>query len=196
MFLFIDGGSEYMNSILQESIEVYQQCDQLYSPEEVERACDRLAAEITQAMSSMHPLVLCVMNGGLIPTGKLLTRMDFPLQQEYIHATRYRGNTSGSTEIEWKIRPGSSLRGRNVLLIDDIHDEGLTLEAIRHACLEMGAARVYTAVLVNKVHDRKNGTAADFSGLDVPDRYVFGCGMDYKSYWRNAPGIYAVKDND
>lgn len=82
-----------------------------------------------------------------------------------------------------------------MLVIDDIFDEGDTLKAIVAEVRRQGAAAVYSAVLVNKRHDRKAaGLTVDFVGLEVPDRYVFGCGMDYKEYWRNLPAIYAVRD--
>jgi hypoxanthine phosphoribosyltransferase len=132
------------------------------------------------------------MNGAMIPMGMLLPELDFPLQVDYLHATRYRNETSGG-ELQWLASPKINLKDRTVLLVDDIHDEGITLEHIKTYCQDQGAAQVYSAVLVNKVHDRKNNTRADFIALEVPDRYVFGFGMDYKGMLRNASGIYAVK---
>lgn len=172
---------------------VYAQADILYRAEEVGAALDRMAAGITEALKNANPLVLCVMTGGLIPAGKLLTRLDFPLQIDYLHATRYRGETRGG-ELHWIARPQASLRDRVVLVVDDILDEGLTLAAILEQCRAEGAKAVYSAVLVDKLHDRKaKGIKADFVGLEVVDRYIFGYGMDYKGYLRNAPGIFAVK---
>ena len=132
-----------------------------------------------------------MLNGALIPMGHLLTRFDFPLRQDYIHASRYRGDTQG-TELEWIGRPGTSLAGETVLVVDDILDEGVTLREIVRYCREAGAKEVFSVVLVEKRHERSNGFQADFVGLQVPDRYVFGFGMDYKEYWRNIPGIYAI----
>lgn len=82
-----------------------------------------------------------------------------------------------------------------MLIIDDILDEGHTLAAIVEYCRDAGAENVYTAVLLDKQHDRKAypGMRADFTGLDVEDRYIFGYGLDYKGYWRNAAGIFALK---
>jgi hypoxanthine phosphoribosyltransferase len=165
--------------------------DELYSQREVEQAMDRLAVEITGRLSGEDPIVLSVLNGALIPTGHLLTRLNFPLRQDYVHATRYRGNTDGA-ELEWIGQPRTSLRDQTVLVIDDILDEGITLAAIVEACREAGAKAVYTAVLVEKLHDRGVGFKADFVGLNVEDRYVFGYGMDYKGYLRNVPAIMAV----
>lgn len=128
-------------------------------------------------------------------TGRTTTpRLPFPLQVDYMHATRYRMETSGA-DLDWRVAPEAALTGREVLIIDDILDEGKTLAEIIKYCQKKGAANVYTAVLVDKLHDRKavKGFKADFSGLEAADRFLFGYGMDYKGYWRNAPGIYAVK---
>jgi hypoxanthine phosphoribosyltransferase len=179
---------------LAEALAVYEKADVLHPRERVEAALDRLAREITAALGDKTPIVLSVMLGGLIPAGKLIDRFTFPLELDYVHATRYAGATSGG-ELRWIAKPGSSLLGRTVLLVDDILDEGLTLAAIHQSCLDMGASQVHSAVLIEKNHQRKNGYQATFVGLQVEDRYVFGYGMDYKGYFRNAPGIYAVSDN-
>ena len=177
-----------------EAAEVLATADQLYSTEAVEQALDRLAIEITGKLSGDDPIVLCVLNGALIPTGYLLTRLGFPLRQDYVHATRYRGETSGA-ELEWIGRPSKSLKGETVLIVDDILDEGITLAAIVKACREAGAKAVYSAVLVEKLRDRNHDFKADFTGLTVEDRYVFGFGMDYKGYLRNVPAIFALAGN-
>jgi hypoxanthine phosphoribosyltransferase len=173
---------------------VLREADCLYDRPEVEAAFDRIAARINEDLAKDDPLVVCVMTGGVVAAGHLLPRLAFPLQLDYIHATRYRGKTSGGG-IHWLVEPRHELRGRNILLIDDILDEGYTLAAILDYCRAHGAASVRTAVLVSKQHARKHpGAAAEYVGLEVPDRYVFGYGMDYHEYLRNAPGIYAVKD--
>lgn len=177
----------------QQAFEAYRTADLLHSQQAVEAALDRMAAQITARLADSNPLLLCVLTGGIIPTGHLTTRLDFPLQLDYLHATRYRGATSGG-ELNWIAHPSISLRDRVVLVIDDILDEGATLAAIVDHCRGEGAREVYSAVLVDKLHDRKyHNVKADFTGLEVPDRYVFGCGMDYQDYLRNAPGIYAVQ---
>lgn len=180
-----------MSITTEQASEVLAQAVCLHDEDQVNDALDRMAREITQVMEKRNPLVLCVMTGGIIPAGHLLTRLHFPLQIDYIHATRYGGNTTGG-QLTWLARPKSSLKDRVVLIIDDIHDEGATLAAIVDYCQQDGAQQVYSAVLVNKVHNRKVGKPADFVGLDVADHYVFGCGMDYKTYHRNLLAIYAV----
>lgn len=174
---------------------VRDSADELYSPAQVAEALDRLAAEIRAAIGDSDPLLLCVMTGGLIVTSELFTRLDGPAQLDYLHATRYQG-TRGGAELKWITPPSQPLAGRTVLVVDDILDEGLTLAAILRYCREQQARAVYSAVLVEKDHDRKHPEVQpDFVGLSVEDRYVFGCGMDYHGYWRNLRGIYAVKDN-
>jgi len=172
--------------------QVYDEADCLFDRQQVEAALARMAEAISAQLASKNPLVLTVMSGALIPAGILLSHLDFPLHIDYIHASRYRGETSGG-ELHWRVSPRYPLAGRVVLIIDDILDEGLTLQAIIESCREQGAAEVYSAVLVKKLHERNVGIEADFVGLEVEDRYVFGFGMDYKEYLRNAPGIFAVK---
>lgn len=168
----------------------------LYNESEVESALDRLAQEISAEFGDSDPVLLCVMNGGLIMTGKLATRLNFPLQIDYLHATRYRDRTHGS-ELEWKRHPQLNLSGRAVVILDDILDEGATLAAIIAHVKELNPSRLAVAVLVDKLHDRKTpGVRADFVGLEVDDFYVYGYGMDFKGYLRNAPGIYAADPRD
>ena len=158
----------------------------------VQAALDRLAGEIAQALAGTFPLVLPVMGGAVMFAGQLLPKLGFPLEFDYLHVTRYRGQTHGG-EMEWKVLPGQNVVGRNVLVLDDILDEGETLAAIRDKLLHMGAARVWSAVLTDKDNGLAKPVRADFVGLDVPDRYVFGCGMDAYGLWRNLPAIYALK---
>lgn len=173
---------------------VFEEADCICTEQEVQQAIERMASAITEQLEDRDPLLFCVMNGGLILMGQLLPQLKFPLQAEYLHATRYRQETTGGI-LEWKLRPEADMNGRTVLIVDDILDEGTTLNAIADYCKTQGAAEVLTAVLVDKQHDRKcrPDLKADFTGLDVEDRFLFGYGMDYKGYWRNAPGIYAVK---
>ncbi len=174
--------------------QIFEEADCLFTREQVNVAIEGMAAEISAKLSDKNPLVFAVMNGGLVFCGKLLTHLHFPLESSYMHATRYRNTTCGG-ELDWKVPPAQELKGRHVLITDDILDEGHTLAAIVEYCRAAGAAEVLTAVLVDKKHDRKAqpGQKCDFTGLECEDRYIFGYGMDYQGYWRNAPGIYAVK---
>lgn len=175
-----------------EVMQVLENADRLFSQQEVEQALDRMAADISKTMGDRDPLLICVMTGGLVATSELFIRLDFPVQLDYLHATRYQG-TRGGAELSWITPPSQSLQGRTVLVVDDILDEGLTLAAILGFCRAQNASEVYSAVLVEKLHERKAADLkADFVGLQVEDRYVFGYGMDYHGYLRNVRGIYAV----
>ena len=180
--------------IIDEAMTVLADADQLVTELEVIQIIKRMAQEITGEMEQASPVLLCVMNGGLIFTGQLLTQLHFPLEVDYVHATRY-GHEINGTNLHWVVKPQLELKGRTVLLLDDILDEGVTLAAIAEYCRQQGATAVYMAVLVEKLHQRKVtvGMKADFTGIEVGDRFLFGYGLDYKGYWRNAPGIYAVK---
>lgn len=176
---------------------VYERSTRLFTTQEVEVALDKLAKDIHQVLSDKNPVIVCVMIGGLVPMGNLLPRLDFPLEVDYVHATRYRGETQGG-QIHWKVRPSADMRDRTVLVVDDILDGGITLAAILEEMKILGAKEVYSAVLVDKYEKRvENGLKhADFVGLRVEDHYVFGYGMDYKEYLRNAPGIFMVAPED
>ncbi len=169
------------------------QAELLRGRQEIEATLDRLAAEITDRLADTMPIALCVMGGAVVFAGQLLPRLGFPLEFDYLHATRYRDGTRGN-EIEWCALPRKDLTGRTVLLLDDILDEGHTLAAAKVRMLEMGAVRVEIAVLAEKDIGRDKPVEADYVGVRLPNRYVFGMGMDVYGLWRNLPGIYAMPD--
>ena len=160
----------------------------------VSDAIARLAREITARLAESFPLVLCVMRGGVIFTGQLLPQLRFPLELDYVEVTRYGVATRGG-ELSWRMAPTQAVTGRAVLVLDDILDEGHTLAAIREKLLALGASRVFIAVLSEKDTGRPKPVKADFTGVKLPNRYVFGCGMDVKGAWRNLPEIYALKED-
>jgi hypoxanthine phosphoribosyltransferase len=172
--------------------------DLIFDRRPLELAIARMAGSIRADYDNGDvPVYLTIMHGGLPFAAQLameLGALGLDLEFDYLHATRYRGETSGG-ELVWKHRPATSLKGRRVLLADDILDEGHTLAAIRQWCLEQGARDVRIAALAVKKHDRcVEGVCADYVGVEVPDRYVFGYGMDYHEQGRNLPAIYALKD--
>lgn len=170
-----------------------QQADCLHNASDVEAALEKMARAISRTLADRDPLLVCLMNGALVPFGILLPKLQFPLQVDYVHATRYGDRLQGG-ELKWIAGPFISPQDRTVLLIDDILDEGATLAAIEAYYRGHGARAVHKAVMVKKERPRSLDIDAEFIGLMVPDRYVFGFGMDYKGYLRNAPGIYAVAE--
>jgi len=179
--------------LLQEAENVLRQADCIHDEASVDAALESMAVQISTDLEDLNPIVISVMNGGLIPAGLLLPKLAFPLRLDYLHATRYRESTTGH-ELVWQRSPGQPLNEQHVLIIDDILDEGHTLAAIIDYCQAQNPASLRTAVLAQKEHDRGVRPPLEYVGLKVPDRYVFGCGMDYKGYWRNLPGIYAVSE--
>jgi hypoxanthine phosphoribosyltransferase len=167
--------------------------DLIASADEVQAAVQRLAAEIQREFAQKYPLVLAVMGGAVVFAGQILPRLRFPLDFDYVHASRYGALTRGQ-KIEWRVKPPALVRGRAVLVLDDILDHGQTMAAIRAGLLDLGAQSVQCAVLVEKVLKEPKPIKADFVGLTIPDRFVFGCGMDAKGFWRNLPEIRAMKE--
>lgn len=166
----------------------------VHSEQVIQEALERVAGAIRERLAGRHPLVLCVMTGGVIFCGQLLPRLDFPLDFDYLHATRYGAETQGG-KISWRTAPWTSVKGRTVLIVDDILDEGVTLAAVKESLVRLGAEEVLTAVFADKANGKQKPIGADFVGLSVPDRFVFGYGMDVDGAWRNLPAIYAMKDD-
>lgn len=178
---------ERMSAVLAES-------EPLCGAADVQAAFDAMAARIQADYAGRDPVVLVVMTGGFMVAAEVLKRVGFPLTMDYLHATRYRGTTNGGA-LQWKRKPEVDLAGRHVLVVDDILDEGHTLVSIRSQLQAQRPASLRVAVLAVKRHDRRvAGAHAEYTGLELPDRYVFGCGMDYHDYWRQLPAIYAVRE--
>jgi hypoxanthine phosphoribosyltransferase len=164
----------------------------LFDRAELEQAIARIALEINRDYADDRPVFLTVMHGGMIFASLLSLELGFDVDFDYLHATRYRGATTGSG-LAWLHRPATPLEGRRVLIADDILDEGHTLKAVKHWCEDQGAVDVRIAVLAEKIHDRRvEDIDAEYIGLEVPDRYVFGFGMDFNEQGRNLPGLYAL----
>jgi hypoxanthine phosphoribosyltransferase len=170
---------------------VRREAEPLWGRQDVERAVERMAEEISRDLAGADPLAVCVLVGGLVVFGPLVTRLSFPCELSYLHATRYRNTTRGH-DLTWAAPVHGGVRDRVVLVVDDILDEGNTLAGIEHALREEGATRVVKAALVRKRRSAAPATDADYVGLEVPDRYVFGWGMDYHGRFRNLDAIYAV----
>jgi hypoxanthine phosphoribosyltransferase len=166
----------------------------IHSEAAVQDAVNEVASAIRARLADKYPLVLCVMTGGVVFCGQLLTKLDFPLDFDYLHATRYGPETQGG-KISWRSAPWTSVKGRSVLVVDDILDEGVTLAAVKESLRRMGAEEVLTAVFADKLNGKQKPIVADFVGLTVPDRFVFGVGMDAGGVWRNLPAVYAMKDD-
>ncbi|HJV74454.1 MAG TPA: hypoxanthine-guanine phosphoribosyltransferase [Noviherbaspirillum sp.] len=171
----------------------------LFDATAVQAALDKMAQQLNDRFDNNEaepfPLVLGVMGGAVVFCGQLLTRLRFPLEFDYMHVTRYGIGDQGG-KIEWKVIPRSSVEGRTVIVLDDILDEGETLAHVKQRLLDMGAAEVIIAVFADKDIGKRKPIAADYTGLTLPNKFVVGFGMDAYGYWRNLPGIWAIKRED
>ena len=173
-------------------MQVREHSDVLVTAGDVQRALAAMAVDIARVCAGKAPLLLCVMNGGLFVTSELARRCDFALQMDYVQVASY-GNATTGGELKWLARPQTSVVDRLVVVIDDILDRGRTLAEVVTWCLAAGATQVLSAVLVEKAIATPRAVGADFVGLRCDDRYLYGCGMDYRGYWRNLPAIHAVR---
>lgn len=178
---------------IQHARNILQKAEMLHTAEEVQAALHKVAHQINAELADVHPLVLSVMGGAVVFSGQLLPLLDFPLDFDYVHVSRY-GDARQGGAMHWKVEPRENVRGRVVLLLDDILDEGHTLAVLSERVLALGAEKCYSAVFADKQHDRKKPIRADFVGMELPNRFVFGYGMDIEGAWRNLPAIYAVKE--
>lgn len=177
----------------QQARDILSNAELLFTGEQVTAAVHLVAQEINATLADQHPLVLSVMGGAVVFTGQLLPLLNFPLDFDYVHVSRY-GNAKQGGEMHWKVAPRENVRGKVVLVVDDILDEGETIAAIKQRVMELGATRFYSAVFADKANGRDKPIRADFIGMSVPDRFVFGYGMDIHGAWRNLPAIYAVRE--
>jgi len=174
------------------ALEARRTARRLYSAREIARALHRMAAAITADLAGADPVVLAVMQGGAFAAVEISKRLRFPHEFDFVHVTRYAGGTRGG-EIEWRVRPSVALKGRTVLVVDDVLDRGHTLRALGAELKRIGVARLRTAVLVvKKIGAGRARPKVDYVGVEVDDVYVFGCGMDYRGYWRGLPALYAA----
>ncbi len=179
---------------IQEAEDILASAELIHSAEAVAAAVTRIAGEIAEKLRDSNPVLLCVMSGGVPFAGQLMTQLQFPLDFDYLHVTRYGQDTAGGA-LSWRSAPWISVKGRTVLVVDDILDEGLTLAAVAERMLKLGATECFTAVAAEKLNGKEKPIRADFVALTVPDRFVFGFGMDVRGAWRNLPAIYALKES-
>lgn len=187
-------GYQQLSEFQQEIIRVRHEAELVHDAQAMQDVFDSLAKQISASLADRNPVLLPVMMGGLYLCGQLMQRLDFPLEVDYLHASRYRDSLEGD-QLVWPVRPSNKIAGRSVLIIDDILDQGVTLAGIIESVKLAGAVELESVVMTRKLCERQQDVEVEFIGVDVPDRYVFGCGMDYKGYWRNLPEIYAVTDN-
>ncbi len=161
----------------------------------VKRVADVLNQRFADPADSAFPLVLGVMGGAVVFTGQLLPQLTFPLEFDYIHVSRYGDDDQGG-RVVWKVIPRPNVAGRTIIVLDDILDEGETLAHVKQRLLDMGAAEVIITVFADKTIKRSKPVKADIVGLIIPNKFVVGFGMDVYGYWRNLPGLWAIRQED
>lgn len=173
--------------------------EEIVSADKVQAAVRNVAAVLNQRFDNdetgAFPLVLGVMGGAVVFTGNLLPQLTFPLEFDYIHVTRY-GDLDRGGEVVWKVIPRQDVKGRIIIIVDDILDEGETLAHVKQRLLDMGAAEVILAVFADKELGKVKPVQADIVGLTVPNQFIVGFGMDAHNYWRNLPGLWVIRDAD
>jgi len=184
-----------VNTPIKTAWRILDTAEQLCSAVVVSDAVARIAREVSDRLRDSNPLILGVMRGSVVFAGQLLPLLNFPLEFDYLDVTRYRDAVRGGA-IRWQVSPGTEVKGRVVLVVDDILDEGQTLAAIREKILAAGAQAFYSAVFAEKETGRAKPISADFIGVRLPNRFVFGFGMDVKGAWRNLPAVYALKEGE
>lgn len=183
------------NDIIKEISIARKNAELLITGKEIHQAIDRIGENIASILKKEVPVFLCVMKGGLPFTSELLKRIQSPLELDYVHVDRYRNKTHGGS-IHWERKPTIDLKDRTVVLLDDIFDEGYTMQELVTFCEIKGANKILSAVLLKKILGKKYVLyEPDFVGLPIKDRYVFGWGMDYKGYWRNLSDVYAISED-
>mgnify|MGYP003408341737 CR=1 FL=1 len=179
--------------------DLIKNAEEIFDANTVKAAVTRVAETLNQRFGNPEdeafPLVLGVMGGAVVFTGQLLTQLDFPLEFDYIHVTRYGDDDRGG-QVVWKVIPRSNVEGRTIIVVDDILDEGETLAHVKQRLLDMGAAEVILAVFADKDIKRAKPVKADIVGLTIPNKFVVGFGMDAYGYWRNLPGLWAIREED
>ena len=173
--------------------------EELFDQSAVDTAVRQVAATLNERFGNpddaAFPLVLGVMGGAVVFTGQLLPQLTFPLEFDYIHVSRYGDDDQGG-RVVWKVIPRPNVAGRTIIVLDDILDEGETLAQVKQRLLDMGAAEVIITVFADKAIKRSKPVKADIVGLNIPDKFVVGFGMDVYGYWRNLPGLWAIRAED
>lgn len=179
--------------------DLIKNAEEIFDADTVKAAVARVAGTLNERFGNPEdegfPLVLGVMGGAVVFTGQLLTQLDFPLEFDYIHVTRYGDDDKGG-QVVWKVIPRSNVEGRTIIVVDDILDEGETLAHVKQRLLDMGAAEVILAVFADKDLKKAKPVQADIVGLTIPNKFVVGFGMDVYGYWRNLPGLWAIREED
>ncbi len=160
---------------------------------EIQARVDAIASEITTCYSGTVPIMMPLLRGAFVFAADLARKLDLDVEVDFLGASSYGGATETSGEIRMTLDSSSPLSGRHVLIVEDIVDTGLTLGYIQKLIRSRGVASLRTAVLLDKQCRRKSRVDIDWAGFTIPDRFVFGYGLDGPGgLFRNLPDIMAL----
>ena len=148
---------------------------------------------ISKDYAEQEVVVLCIIKGAMVFCSHLMSHINADVYLDCIDVSRYGSRLEGG-ELVVKSNPTLNLTNRNLLIVDDMIDQGETLQFVQNYCVNQGAASIKTAVLLQKEHNRKISTEVpiDYCAFTIPDAFVFGFGIDCKGRYRNLPDIYAL----
>jgi hypoxanthine phosphoribosyltransferase len=164
----------------------------LIPADQIEQRVDLVASEIQKIYGHQPVTIVGVLTGCLVFLADLIRRLDMPLKIALVQASSYRGTatTSGELHVQDDLLP--DLKGRHILLIDDILDTGKTLRHMVDHLQSLGTASVRVAVLLRKKGRQVVEMEPDFVGFSIPDEFVVGYGLDYDDEYRNLPYIGVI----
>jgi hypoxanthine phosphoribosyltransferase len=165
----------------------------LYHEDEILTRIDELARVLTDEYQDKNLTVIAILNGSFVFMADLLRRIPLPIQVDSLSVSSYRG-TQSTGHIHFRQNSLADVRGRHVLILDDILDSGRTLKAIKARLEgESGVLSVRSCVLLRKCVQRDVEICADHVGFDIPDEFVVGYGLDYNERYRNLPYVGVLK---
>jgi len=165
----------------------------LISEEQIQEKIKSLAAELTEEYQGRFPLAIGVLKGAMPFMADLLKRMDTYLEMDFMDVSSYGNSTVSSGEVKIVKDLDTSVEGRDILIIEDIIDSGLTLSYLVDLFRYRKAKSIRIVTLLDKPTGRKADLTPDYTGFIVPDEFVVGYGLDYAEKYRNLPYIGVLK---
>ena len=166
----------------------------MISSAQIARRVHRLGRHISNVYADIDtPLVMVViLKGATVFAADLLRSLSIPAELEFVRASSYPTGTSSNGRLKLAHMVEGPLVGRHVLLVEDIIDSGVTVNAVRKRIQRLGAASVRLAALLDRPARRQVEVDIDFTGFVIPDRFVIGYGLDYAGLYRELPHIYSL----
>jgi len=155
------------------------------------KAVEQVAQQINRDLEGKNPLMICVLNGSFMFASDLMKRITIPCEISFVKLSSYSGTGSTGT-VKEIIGLNEDITGRTVVLLEDIVDTGLTIINTVKQVKAMGPADVRIATMLFKPDACKHDVSLDYVGMDIPNDFIVGYGLDYDGYGRNLNSIYTV----